>query len=310
MRGNSGIPWFVRARPRAALFGSVSLFALSSCAIGTDTAAPPTLSNDTGGSPSGGSGGSGVTAGSGGFVSAGGMTSTAGAFSTSGTGGSAFTAGSGGSSGGTGGSGGSSGGTGGSGGSSAGSGGKAGSGGSVSKGGSGGSGGSVAVDCDAQAGKALPITLVSTWGYPDSGDDSYAEAPVGGNATCPDESPGGTAGGCWSIAWTPVTRTFVHWYWHNVAANWTGPGVCVEDGAVSVTLQARAATDGVEVSFIAAGVTQVATLTTAWQEVSINISNADYNGTTGVFTGLIVVIARDAGDTTPRTIYFDDVTWE
>jgi hypothetical protein len=247
------------------------------------------------------------------MVTTGGITSTAGTGTLGGSGGTPGTSGTGGTSGGTGGSGGGSSGAAGSGGtsgSSAGSGGKGGSGGTASKGGSGGSGGSSVVDCDSQAGKALPITLVSTWGYPDSGDDSYAEAPVGGNATCPEESPGGTAGGCWSITWTPVTRTFVHWYWHNVAANWTGPGVCVEDGATSVTLQARAATDGVAVSFIAGGVTQVANLTTAWQEVTIDISNADYNGTTGVSTGLIVVMARDAGDTTARTIYFDDVIWE
>jgi hypothetical protein len=223
---------------------------------------------------------------------AGGMGGTAPAAGTAGTGvvaGSGGTAGTGGVSGGTGG-----GGTGGT-------------------AGTAGTGGTpvVPIDCSTQVGKALPITLNSTWGFPDSGDTSFMEAPVTG--TCPDQSPGPDAAACWSVTWTPVTLLYVHWYWHNTQANWTGNGVCVADGAVAVTLWARAATADTVVEFHAAGVIETVTLGTTWQQVVIDITGVNYNGLNaagGVNEGLRVVMTRPAiTDTAVRTVYFDDVQW-
>ena len=176
--------------------------------------------------------------------------------------------------------------------------------------GSGGTGVVPPLDCT-NTGKALPVTLASTWAFPDSGDDSYTEAPVtGGDATCTAAAAPNGATGCWSMAWTPVKRAFVHWYWHNSAANWTGQGVCIAAGAKAVTLKAKAAAP-VTAEFQAAGVKQSVNLTTQWQDVVINLPT-DYNtlnAAGGVNTGLVVVMVRDAADTTPRTIYFYDVEW-
>ena len=176
----------------------------------------------------------------------------------------------------------------------------------------GGTGGTPVVvpplDCTAMAGTALPIPLTSVWGFPDSGEDSFAEAPISG--TCAADAPVGAAG-CWSMVWTPVTRTFVHWYWHNGQANWTGPGVCVAAGAMAVTLKARADT-AVQATFSAAGVNKVVDLTTAWQDVVIDIAGTTYNTLHdggGVNTGLVVVMAREAADVAARNIYFYDVQW-
>lgn len=181
----------------------------------------------------------------------------------------------------------------------------------------GGTGGTVVVnpplDCSKVAGKALPIPLSSTWGFPDSGEDSVAEAPIQGGAMAVTAAglPEGTPD-VWSMTWTPVTRTFVHWYWHNATANWTGQGVCVAAGAKFVTLKAKAATVGVAVEFQAAGVKKTVTLDTEWQDVVIDLPT-DYNAihpAGGVNTGLVVVLVRpDATDTAVRSIYWYDTQW-
>jgi hypothetical protein len=181
----------------------------------------------------------------------------------------------------------------------------------------GGTGGTVVVnpplDCSKVAGKALPIALSSTWGFPDSGEDSVAEAPIQGGAMAVTAAglPEGTPD-VWSMTWTPATRTFVHWYWHNATANWTGQGVCVADGAKFVTLKAKAATAGVAVEFQAAGVKKTVTLDTQWQDVVIDLPTG-YNAihpAGGVNTGLVVVMVRpNTTDTAVRTIYWYDTRW-
>lgn len=165
------------------------------------------------------------------------------------------------------------------------------------------------VDCSKEAGKALPIPLSSAWGFPDSGEDSVAEAPLAD--MCAPDAPEGAAE-CWSIVWTPVKRTFVHWYWHPANQHWTGPGVCVAAGAKAVTLKARA-DSAVAAEFQAAGVKKVVNLTTDWQDVVIDLSGVTYNTVYeggGVNAGLVVVMTRvGAADVAKRSIFFYDVKW-
>lgn len=167
------------------------------------------------------------------------------------------------------------------------------------------------LDCT-NTGTALPITQVSTWGFPDSGDDSYTETMLGGTgAACEAAGLEATAPGCWSLKWTPVTRTYVHWYWHNTAANWSGQGVCVAAGAKAVILKAKG-DSAFNAKFVAAGVEKTVAITTEWQDVVIDIAGTNYNSVNaagGVNTGIVAVLDRLATETTARTLYFYDVQW-
>jgi hypothetical protein len=277
---------------RAARFVALATFALAvqvACSDEPPANNPiiPAGSASGAGTTSNGSGAT-STAGTFGSSGSGGNTSTGGTFSTAGTPASGGMAGGGASAGGT----------------SAGT-------------ANGGSGGTVVVnpplDCSKVAGKALPIPLSSTWGYPDSGEDSVAEAPIQSGAIAATAAglPAGT-NDVWSMTWTPATRTFVHWYWHNATANWTGPGVCVAAGAKFVTLKAKAATAGVAVEFQAAGAKKTVTLGTEWQDVVIDLP-VGYNAVHpagGVNTGLVVVMVRPGTtDTTVRRIYWYETQW-
>jgi hypothetical protein len=170
------------------------------------------------------------------------------------------------------------------------------------------------LDCT-NTGKPLPVALSAAWGFPDSGDNSFSEAPIATGAdVCTAAGAPAGAVGCWSMTWTPVATTgrdYVFWVWHDKAANWTGQGTCVAAGAKVISLRAKADAP-TTVSFEAVGVKQAANLTTEWQDVAIPLP-ADYNNVNplgGVNAGLAVVMVRaDKADVTVRKIYWSDVQW-
>ena len=267
------------------LIGLLGLAGVSSfIGCSSETAPPAPLPNTTSGT-----GGTTPTAGTGGAAGTTYMP-------TSGTGGTTPTAG-------TGGTGGAVGGTGGTAGTTAGT-------------NSGGTGGTpiVVLDCDAATSTktALPISLDSKWGFPDSDLDSFSEFAFDGE--CEERAPGTSVGTCKKMTFKAGAKLYAGWFWHNTAGNWGGSGVCVADGAIAVRFQAKSTLEGATGTVGAAGVEIPLVLSTEWQTFEIDISGvADVNKVNaagGVNTGLYLYLTRAAADVgVARTIYIDNIEW-
>jgi hypothetical protein len=108
----------------------------------------------------------------------------------------------------------------------------------------------------------------------------------------------------------PDGRAWVGILVQNPGDNWAGPGSCGANGARLFTVKARGEVGGEAVTFSALGVDVPATLTTAWQDYSINISTVDYNNynPAGGVNGGFAVFMTDPD--LQRVVYVDDIQWE
>ncbi len=184
--------------------------------------------------------------------------------------------------------------------------------GAATGGGSGGTGGNVFTPyCDGKTKAAIPLTVTDQFVVSGYYETSASEV-TSPTAMCPARADG-AVGTCLTFKWTPVTRTWIGVAFQNPANNWTGPGLCIADGAKKVTFKARGAAGGEVVSFGVVGqdlADQV--LTDAWQDFEINITGINYNAYNvagGVNTGFSWTMERMAADTAVKTIYIDDIRW-
>lgn len=120
-------------------------------------------------------------------------------------------------------------------------------------------------------------------------------------------------GDCSAFTYTP-SGTGSGWAGVNYlypSNNWgAAPGLCIAEGATTVTFWAKGAAGGEVVGFEAAGVKlEGVTLTDVWAEYSIVLGSTDYRAQAaggGVWAGFGWNMAADAGSS---TIYLDNIEW-
>ncbi len=188
----------------------------------------------------------------------------------------------------------------------------AGTGGALAGTGGGGTGGSNVFTpyCDGQTKAPLPLTVTDQFVVSGYYEDSSSEV-TNPEGMCPARADG-AVGTCLTFTWTPITRTWVGVAFQNPANNWSGPGLCIADGALKVTFKARGAAGGEVASFGVVGQDLNVTLTDSWQEYEIAVSGINYNAYNvagGVNTGFSWTMERQAADMAVKSIYVDDIRW-
>jgi hypothetical protein len=127
---------------------------------------------------------------------------------------------------------------------------------------------------------------------------------------CPERATG-AAGKCQVFEWTPAVRGWVGVAFQYPADNWTGPGLCIAEGAKKVVFKARGEAGGEVVSFSAVGAElKDQALTKEWKDYAIDLTGVPYNKVNaagGVNAGFVVVLA--ATDKVTRKFYVDDIRW-
>ena len=139
--------------------------------------------------------------------------------------------------------------------------------------------------CDGKNAALVPVDLLVSNRFIASGyyDDSGTEMTVLSSAapwswpTLPQRAPG-ALGDEFRIEWKPSVRDFVGLEWQYPANNWTGPGLCIEDGASKVQFQARGEVGGELVMFGAQGTSlPEVELTTTWATYELPLDGVAYN---------------------------------
>jgi hypothetical protein len=178
---------------------------------------------------------------------------------------------------------------------------------------SGGTGGTDSTYCESAEKAALPVIVTTRFiasGFQGDPDPTVVAIPEG--VTCPSR-PSSPVGQCVVFDYTPVLQA--GWggvNWQYPENNWGSlPGLCIADGAASVSFSARGNAGGEAVDFWAAGVSRHVVLTTEWQSVTIDVSSVDYNRT-GALGGVTqgFGFSMTAGSESSYRIFIDDIRWE
>lgn len=173
-----------------------------------------------------------------------------------------------------------------------------------------GTGGSPLAYCDVMTREPLPMVVTNRFiasGYYDTSWQELMQI----QEPCADR-PNGAAGQCLGFTWSPLMRTWVGLLLQYPADNWTGPGLCIAEGANLVSFAARGAVGGERVDFSVLGAVTSTKLEPTWTRYDIDLRGVDYNdynpqpGVRGAFS---IVLIRDENDLGSKTIYVDDMQW-
>jgi hypothetical protein len=166
----------------------------------------------------------------------------------------------------------------------------------------------------------LPL-LVSDYYSPDGlWGDGETRGALDVQKRCPDRPPG-ARGDCYTITYHPGDRRFAGIDWQYPHNNWgQDPGLQIAPGATRVTVFARGDRGGETVKLGAGQSGAMAfkdsfevpslevTLTRAWTRYELPLGSTGYQGPGGVIGAF--VLALQASDDGPRTLYLDDLRWE
>jgi hypothetical protein len=173
-------------------------------------------------------------------------------------------------------------------------------------------------------GEPLPVPFVVSDYY--SPDGFFGDGEVRGqlqlDKACPSRPPG-AGGDCYTVSYRPGVKRFAGIFWQHPHNNWgTWPGHTIAAGATRVSVQARGARGGEQIT-VGAGQNasqphrdsfkapeQTLALTTTWTRHEIPMLGLPYaTGGSGVI-GAFLLSLKAPEDDAVTVFHLDDLRWE